>query len=382
MNALRCLVAALLVVGCDSQPAGSAKPAAAPAGATPPASPEPTAPVVDPEPGVAAPVVAAPSLPVAEVSPAALAPRVFIFSREVPKLYKGELFLPVAGGEPRELGLRVEYGSGHSGVGDSDPMLSADGQWLAYLQGGKLSVRRLAGGAPQVLSKTPERSVATMISGWSPDSQSLLFHLGQVDDMDGTPMPKSVKEGFYVARAPDWKVEPVADLPAFEVWLADSEHVLYQSEMRPYRLMRAAIDGPKAELLLEDPELTFGFSQLTSFGDEIAYNGERKLVRSKLDGSGLTDVSPEGPFAYYQSPRFSPAGQHVAYNAGEDVEVIELATGTRSKLTSCANKGCRFRWDSPTSVLVLGGGKLSRVQLGGASEVIADGVAGFYVAGG
>lgn len=303
-----------------------------------------------------------------------------MFARAIAKRDDIELFAPVAGGEPRKLGLRVDPEGGGVGLGQSEPALSPDGQWLAYLQGGKLHVRRLDGGEPQRLTKHSPRNVSTLISGWSPDSQALLFHLGQVDDMDATPMPKDVTPGFHLARLPDWKLEPVAGLERFETWLPDSLHVLYQSETgRPIKLLRAAIADGKGEVL-QETDVQFGFGQLTVFGQHIAYVRHTRIVRDKLDGSELLEVTPDGPFAYYQWPRFSPDGARIAYITKTDVEVFEPATGARSTVTGCDR--CRYGWDSPDSVLVLENGALRRVGLDGAATPIAGEVAGLFIAGG
>lgn len=369
---------ALACLRCDPKPAGPTTPTQ-PDLAVPGTrvTPDPTATAVpDPTPVATAPVER-PAPPRTVPAPPA-PPRPFVFSRMTKNSL--ELYMPVAGGAPRKLGLRVDPEGGTMGLGHSEPALAPDGQTLAYLQGGKLSIRRLDDDSqPSVISKHSSRNVYTLITGWSPDSQRLLFYLGEVSSEHGIPLPRGVQAGFYLASLPDWKVEPVAGLTSFSAWLPDSRDVLAGRGIDlSATLLRDAIDAPQGGLVLP---AHFDFTQLSVHGDDIAYGTGTKLVRSKLDGSDLTDITPSGQFAQYQWPLFSPDGVRVAYMSWSGIEVLELAGGARTRLATCA--GCRLAWESATTLLLLDGdGELGRLGLDGVVTPLVDRVKGFHLAGG
>ncbi len=265
-------------------------------------------------------------------------------------------------------------------------MLSPDGQWIAYLDDHQLWMKRLDGSVTRKLTTHPTSQVRVLLSGWSPDSQSFLFHQSEIHCEDDCPaFPRDLSQGFYLATTRDPAARFVPKLEGFDVWEPDSQHVLYQAGLGSgqYELRRGSLNGAAFQAV-QKVTAPFGFSQLTMRGDEIAFVMDNRVQRSHADGSAHFDVTPKGEFAEHQWPHHSPDGKHLAYHhkpkGQETLDVVELSTSKVVRSLDC--NGCSFAWESPTSLVVLAKEELRRVDLAsGASAVIAPKVAVFAVAG-
>jgi hypothetical protein len=317
-------------------------------------------------------------------------PRPVLFYREAPK-YRIKLWaLPEATApDPaaaRSLGIIADGVGGSIDHGTSGPVLSADGQWLAYLDSGRLELSRLDGTAKHRITKHKGSRVSVLISGFSPDSSRLVFHQGEVQSEEGAALPKDVVPGFQELTLADRTLAPKTSLQAF-TWFSDDRHVIFQRRLpdRSTALVRFDLDTG-AEEELQRTTAPYGFSQLTLHGDRIAYvhhpaDGRSQMVTDALEGGARTDIGPEGDFAQLQWPRFSLDGRHISYTDETTLLIHALADGTGKTLTTCTQRHCSHNWDGASTAIVLDGGQLSRVSLDGTVTKLATDVAGFVVAG-
>lgn len=317
-------------------------------------------------------------------------PRAVLFYREAPK-YRIKLWaLPEATApDPtvaRDLGIIADSVGGSIYHGTSGPVLSADGQWLAYLGDGRLELTRLDGTAKHRITKHKGSRVMVLISGFSPDSSRLVFHQGEVQTEEGAALPKDVVPGFHELTLADRTLAPKTSLESF-TWFSDDRHVIFQRSFpdRSTALMRFDLDTG-AEEELQRTTAPYGFSQLVLHGDRIAYvhhpaQGKSQVVTDALRGGARLDISPEGSFAQLQWPRLSLDGRHVSYSDETTLNVHTLDDGTTKTLTTCTQRHCPHTWDGASTAVVLDSGQLSRVSLDGTVTKLATDVEGFVVAG-
>jgi hypothetical protein len=350
-----------------------------PSGKQSPPSPPPSASPAQPESPVAAEPATITAMPPAQP----VAPRPFVFLRQVRGSERLEVWLP--GEEPsraRSLGIKSDGEGGSLYHGTATPKLSPDGAWLAVLTDGKLWVHRVDGSQKKQITKYPGSRVNLLITGWSPDSQTLLFYMGEVQTMTGAPLPRGVKPGFHLLRLADMQVEYVDSVEGFSAWQGDNRRWLYQmpTPQRSTALMRFDITTRKREALHEITA-PFGFGHLAVHGEEIAYVSHKQVVRSRLDGSGREELTPSGEFTQYAWLAYSPDGTRLAYLDHLDLKVIDLGARAKTTLARCSDRGCQFSWESPTSILLVDQNTLQRIGLDGTSRVVASDVALLVTAG-
>jgi hypothetical protein len=337
----------------------------------------------DPDPTPTAPVLTPPPEPVP--------PRAVVFYREAPKARIALFALP----EPtapdptaaRDLKIIADDEGGSIYHGTSGPVLSGDGQWLAYLDAGRLQLVRLDGSAKHRITKHKGSKVEVLISGFSPDSSRLMFYQGEVQSEEGTPLPRDVVQGLHELLLADLTIAPKTSLQAFTTYTADGRHVLFQRQQpdRSNVLIRFDLDtGAEEEVARIDSP--FGFSQLVLHGERIAYTyspaqGRSRIATHTLRGDARKDVSPEGKFAQLQWPRISLDGTHVTYTDETALIIHTLADDTSRTLFTCTQRHCEHAFDGASTVLVRDGEQLSRVALDGGVTTLAEGVKGFVVAG-
>jgi hypothetical protein len=329
---------------------------------------------------------------VAPLVPAKAIPaRTAVFFREAPKDRFKVWVLPEATApDPtaaRDLGIVADTSGGSIFHGTSEPVLSGDGQWLAFLDDGRLEVMRLDGTSKQRITKHRGSKVEVLIAGFSPDSSMLLFHQGEVQTEEGSPLPKGVVAGFQQLSLADLKLEPKTSLEAFTTFTDDGRHVIFSRGLpdRSTALMRFDLDTGAEEQLQRSTD-PFGFSQLVLHDERIVYvhhpaEGRSRVSADALRGSERIDISPEAGFAQLQWPQISLDGQRVSWTDETAIQVRTFDDDTTKTLTTCGVRHCDHAWDSATTVLVLDGGKLSRVSLDGTKTDLANEVKGFTVGG-
>ncbi len=371
----------------DASKAADATKSGADAKVAPLAKPEPADSVAKPE----------PSNPIAKLDPVAtpepakpVPPRTALFFRDAPKGLQAIWALPeLTAPDPtaaRDLGLVTSTGGGSVAYGTSGPVLAGDGQWLAFLDEGRLDIARVDGTARHRITKHPGTKVEVLISGFTPDSTALLFHQGEVQTEEGAALPKDVVPGFQLLSLADQKLEPKTSLEAFTTFTHDGTHVIFPRTQpdRSTTLIRFDL-GAGAEVELQKTADPYGFSQLTLHGNRIAYGRnkgkEATVVTDDLAGGKLVEIATGGTFAQFQWPHFSTDGQHVSYTDETKLMVRGPDDEAPRALTTCTQRHCDHAWDSASTLLVLDSGELSRVTLDGTTTALASKVVGFVVAG-
>ncbi len=328
----------------------------------------------------------------APMPPRPVPPRAVVLYRKAPRDRLALFALP----EPtapdpaaaRDLKIVADLEGGSIDHGTSGPVLSGDGQWLAYLDQGRLQLVRLDGTAKHRITKHEAGQVEVLISGFSPDSSRLMFYQGEVQSEEGTALPKGVVQGLHELTLADLAIAPKTSLEAFTSYTDDGRHVIFQSQQpdRSNALMRFDLDTG-AEEELQRIDSPFGFTQLALHGERIVYartpaQGKSIISADALRGGARIDVSPEGAFAQLQWPRVSLDGRLVSYTDETRVMVRGFDPGdTPRVLTTCTQRHCDHAWDGADTVIVSDGGTLRRVGLDGKATTLAVDVEGFVIAG-
>ena len=256
-------------------------------------------------------------------------------------------------------------GSGYSfGKGFSEPSSSPDMAKIALItQKGQLRVIDSEG-----------RSVASVganlkvgyISGWSPDSQKLIFYVfgSKISNMifpDGPVLPESVDqnpkftpgagiEGFYVLDFMAQKIEflaPISDA-SFLAWI-DAKTILvtvknfgqgpevaaafnvetYQARAGEYKDIFKDWFGPQMSFSPDGKKWAITLHSAFSVGDDST----AAIILADFPArSGVTIES--GKFAYIQGPRISPDSKKVIYRAHDVVNgpnFVQLYDGSQTK---------------------------------------------------
>jgi hypothetical protein len=313
-------------------------------------------------------------------------PRAVVFYRTAPK-YRVKLWaLPEAtAADPaaaRDLHIVADEGGGSIDHGTGGPVLSRDGQWLAYLDDGRLHLARLDGSANHRITKHRGNVVTLMISGFAPDSTRLVFYQGDDQGDDPRPLPKGVVAGFYELVLADLTLVPQPSLEAFNTFTDDGRHVIFEQSGK---LISFDLDTGATEQL-QLAQGFYGFSQLVLLGERILYvqhlaNGKSRVAIDALRGGKRIALSPEGKFAQYQWPNISLDGRRVTYTDETNLVVRSIDEDDTKTLMTCTQRHCDQAWDSATTVVVLDAGQLSRVSLDGTVTPLATDVHGFVLAG-
>lgn len=296
-------------------------------------------------------------------------------------------------GSSTPLGFKVSSSNaGIEQIGDDHPKLSPDGRWLAYGMSGRLWLAAVDGSqAPQQITTFKKGGVSLLLSGWSPDGQSLLFNQAAPQGEDPSPMAPGVSEGFYLLSLRDKQAHYLPELKGFDLWDSDSHHVFYQrNKTKGYEIIRASVEGGPLAVVQETSDSS-GFGQLAPCGNDLIYVLKSRISRSKPDGSGQRHIAPQGAFADYQWPRCSPDSRNVVYqhntksapNSDMAVEVAIGGSGERNSVKSldqCKGGCSQIAWESPTSILLLDAGSVRRLSLNGSKETVATAVVDLILA--
>jgi hypothetical protein len=326
------------------------------------------------------------------IPPKPVPPRTVVFYRKALKDRLKLWVLPEAtAADPtaaRELDVLAEDEGGDVFHGTTGPVLSGDGQWLAYTDQGRLQLARVDGSENHRITKHKSNRVMLLISGFSPDSSRLMFYQGEVQTEEGAALPKDVTQGSYELTVADRTLSPMIPLESFESYTDDGRHVLRVRQLVPTRDMALSLydlDTGTEEQLQKTSEM-FGYTQLVLHGERIAYlrtpsQGRSRIAVDDLRGGARIDVGPEANFAQLQWPRFSLDGRHVSYSDDGTIMLYALEDGSPRELTKCAVRHCSHSWDGATTAIVLDGTDLERVSLEGTVTTLASDVEGFVIAG-
>lgn len=272
------------------------------------------------------------------------------------------------------------------GIGSGYPTVSPDGNWIAYTRAGLPYLRRVAGGR-ELSVMPPGRRVDAEITftSWSPDSARLLYHLHEVPREEGPTAVLPAPEGFYTLEVATMRHTAVRPTPeSIEGWVDASSLVMHRNPGggAAQELVRVPLDGSARTTLSTLPaagtinaiDVRNAWVAFTA-GTAGRTPGDSRVEVRRLDGTGAREVSSRGMWADYQFPRLSPDGAWVVYeraserHVGTTIEIAATSTGAARTLTSCL--GCRYTWESPTSLIVLDRGGMRRVALDGTATPIA-----------
>lgn len=314
--------------------------------------------------------------------------RASVFFRKAPQRDRATVWHP-SKADPtvgEQLPIVVDYEPGGAvGIGTTTPLLSQNGVWLAYLDRGHLTVAMLDGAMKERVTRHGPSQVSVLISGFSPDSATLLFEQHEVQAEDAVALPADVKAGFTLLKLTGYTTEHLPTLPGFEAWTAGSTRVvLERREGGSTELATYEIQGGKLETQQRMPG-NYGFTQLVVGAEHVVYvrvpkEHRSQVVRAKLDGSALVELSPEGEFTQYQWPKLSVDGKQVAYRDGTRLVRVSIDGGAQTEVTTCASGDCDHAWESGTGLLVRDGGELTRHE-DGTQTVLATDAIGFAIAG-
>ena len=175
-------------------------------------------------------------------------------------------------------------------------------------------------------------------------------------------------------------------MPSFAAWTPGSTRLVFERRRGGNaELVTYEVEGGKLEVQ-QTMAGNHGFAHLVVGAEHVAFirsPRERvaQLVRSRLDGSELVELSPEGELAQYRRPRLSVDGKQVAYTDGTKIVRVGIGGGTATEVTTCASGDCEHAWQSNTGLLVRDGTELARHELDGRKTIVATEVLGFAVAG-
>ncbi|HWB82056.1 MAG TPA: hypothetical protein VG755_44140 [Nannocystaceae bacterium] len=314
--------------------------------------------------------------------------RASVYFRKAPQRDRATVWRPSAADPTigEQLPLVVDHEAGGAvGIGTMTPLLSQNGVWLAYLDRGHLMVAMLDGAMKERITRHGPSQVSVLISGFSPDSATLMFEQHEVQAEDAMPLPADVKAGFTLLKLTGYSAEHLPLLTGFEAWTAGSTRVvLERREGGATELVTYALEDAKVELQQRLPG-NYGFTQLVVGAEHIVYvrvpkDHRSQVVRAKLDGSALVELSPEGDFTQYQWPKLSVDGKQVAYRDNTRIVRVSIDGGAQTEVTTCTSGDCEHAWESGTGLLVRDGSELTRHE-DGAKTVLATDALGFAIAG-
>jgi hypothetical protein len=280
-----------------------------------------------------------------------------------------------------------ETSGGATGIGAGAPLLSRDRRWLAFLRADDLWVARTDGSDAHRITAYNGKGAKTgadlLISGFSPDCATLLFHVAEQQREDeAPPLPKGTLPGFYSLRLDTFASTRLPQVEGFTAFRGDSKSVVDSKfvaassyELREYPLGLGAAAGPPRTL--RTSKEAYGFSQLVLEGDRLAFVSGGAVVVGPADGGPLVPATAKGAFAEQQFPQFAPDGAHLLFelHKGPSVAmmVVPAAPAAGAKptppVTVCTQ--CAATWHDASRLVVAAAGSLRLVGLDGKSVPLA-----------
>jgi hypothetical protein len=293
------------------------------------------------------------------------------------------------GADPKSMHVAFDdTAAGASGIGAGGPLLSRDRRWLAFLRADDLWLARTDGSdAHRVTTynaKGSKTAADLLISGFSPDGATLLFHVGEVQREDESPpLPKGTLPGFHLLRLDTFAITRLPQIEGFTAFRGDSKSVVdskyvaasdYRLQEYPLAIGGGAASAPRTLRTSKDP---YGFSQLVLEGERLAFVSGNAVVVGAVDGGPLVPVTVPGAFADQQFPAFAPDGAHLAYELHKGPSVSMLVVPTTptpgapvaAPITLCTQ--CSATWHDASRLVVAAAGSLRLVGLDGKSVPLA-----------
>jgi hypothetical protein len=298
-----------------------------------------------------------------------------------------------AGGQPRALGFEVSPDNPGMdetiGEGDSTPTISRDGRWLAWADKIDLWVTELGPSdlRNHPITKMPAqvddwiKAASISFSTWSPDSSTLIVHLGEPGYMDEVPLPlpAGVSYGFHVLRTADLGLVHAPQIEAVEGWTPDSKAVIGGSlhvAKNDSKLLQFPVDPGPARPLRQTAE-SYGFSQVQINGEWLTWTSHEhgaQIVVAPLGGGDPKPMSPTAGYAEIQRPAVAPDGAHVIFDwnrqhhlgAGPDASAAKPLPGIK-----------QVQWFDAGHLLAVTGDGLVLLDLDGKAKVLDPAATGF-----
>ncbi|MBN1798813.1 MAG: SH3 domain-containing protein [Spirochaetales bacterium] len=234
----------------------------------------------------------------------------------------------VKGTTHKKTNLKPTTSGGCMGKGDRDPILSPDQQKVAYLKyiSGAVQIniytipyeKSIAAFHIDFLPEDDERfnpyeSSEILISGWTADSNFLLFH---AYDLSG-----ETKEGFYLYNVTNASVRFLDSICSFDSSVARSNNIICTLHGDD----SVCIFDIKSEKKIQNFYLPDDAGQLHVFKNLITYTrsyagewwegetGSSKIVYKELNAVDETMVVDYGDWAEYQFPHFVADARCIVY---------------------------------------------------------------------
>lgn len=209
-----------------------------------------------------------------------------------------------------------------SSQGTTGPVVSPDQKRIAFTKGNDLCVLDLATMRSAQATKvgrpytTQFASVFVLISSWSADSRKILYHVekGETQEPDSTGPARKLRKAPYGDHLYDLETKnsrPTFLPGEFLTWLPDGDFLVKRGELENAQLMRVHPGDKNGQLIVVKPG-DYGQMQVKPGGQQIIARRGKEIVLLDL-ADGKTSTLAEGTRIEYQSPAFSPSGDHFSY---------------------------------------------------------------------
>ena len=232
-------------------------------------------------------------------------------------------------------------------IGDSWPLVSPDGQWLAFLREENISTSdwfRLPSGAPS--SATPTRITNTHLDyraggSWTADSKELVIStvsgLVYRASLTGPAPPAPITNLGSDIYSPS--IARQGSRLAFQISYSDSN--LWRADLQhPDLPPERAIASTRREY---QPDYSPDGTKVAFISDR---SGDREVWIGGADGSNPVQLTTQG--AVPTAPRWSPDGRRIAFakrpGGNADVYVVDAQGGSPKRLTTSPGNDASAYW--------------------------------------
>jgi Tol biopolymer transport system component len=154
-----------------------------------------------------------------------------------------------------------------------------------------------------------------------------LYSVSPVDNIDKLPA-RPANYGFHIYQLETRKTRQI-NLPGhYLAWLPGGDFLLVSSEEKPLekRLLRFT-PGDAESKPVANRRGWYGAVHLNGDGRWVVAalpqrspnESVSQIVKIDLANGDMTNITPKGKFAEYQSPRLSPSGRHISYIRNEEI---------------------------------------------------------------